>query len=130
MPFSFVQRVVVFLMLAGVATSLGMGLWPLHADVYGKPSYSCGSGFIHSRHDWRTDSLLLRNVRLANDSATGTPAQLCPAIVYDRRDLALLVGGTSIVLGLLLLLLLPRRQPDRAARAALASLRLRRKSAG
>jgi hypothetical protein len=120
---------VVYFMFAGVAVALVLGFWPLTASVYGNPSYSCGSGFVHSRHDWRVDSVISANARTSDDSATGTPARVCPAVVYDRRDLALLIGGTTLVLGVLLLALTAPRE-SRADRAVLASARLRKRGAG
>ena len=112
------QRVVVYLMIAGVAAALLIGFWPVHVSVWGDPNYSCGSGFVHSRQHWRNDSPLSRNARTLDDSATGTPAQVCPASVYDRRDLALLIGGTSIVGGFLLFALTAADgQPARPRRA-------------
>jgi hypothetical protein len=123
------QRVVIYLMFAGVAIALLIGFWPVHAAVYGNASYDCGSGFVHSRQDWRNDSPASRNSRTAADDATGTPAQVCPAAVYDRRDLALLIGGTTVVGGILLLALTAPSE-DRRDRAALASLRLRKRRAG
>ena len=122
------QRVVGYLMAAGVAIALIIGFWPVHVSVYGNPSYSCGSGFVHSRAHWRDDSLASFNSRTADDAATGTPKMVCPASVYDRRDLALLIGGTTIVAGVLLLALTAPRE-DRRDRAALASMRLRRRRA-
>jgi hypothetical protein len=123
------QRVVVYLMFAGVAIALLLGFWPLHAAVYGNPSYHCGSGFVHSRHDWSADSPASQLSRTGDDEATGTPIQVCPNVVYDRRDLALLIGGTTLVGGVLLLALTAPRA-DRRDRAVMASMRLRKRSAG
>ena len=122
------QRVVIYLMFAGFAVALLLGFLPVHAAVYGNPSYNCGSGFVHSRQHWRNDSPESRNSRTADDPATGTPAQVCPAVIYDRRDLALLVGGTTVVGGILLLALTAPRE-NRRDRAVLASMRLRKRSA-
>lgn len=126
---SVTQRVVTYVMFAGVAFSLILGFWPIHAAVDGSSSYNCGSGFVHSRHDWRVDSLYSRNARTSEDASVGTPAQVCPAVVYDRRDLALLLGGTTLVLGVLLLALTAPRE-SRADRAVLASARLRKRNLG
>jgi hypothetical protein len=122
------QRVVVYLMFGGVAVALLIGFWPVHVAVYGNPNYDCGSGFVHSRQHWRNDSPESRNSRTATDTATGTPAQVCPASVYDRRDLALLIGGTTIVGGVLLLAL-TAPLATRRDRAVLASMRLRKRGA-
>jgi len=126
---SLAQRIVVYLMFAGVVLALGIGFWPVHATVYGAPSYNCGSGFVHSRHDWRVDSLFSANARTSDDAATGTPARVCPGLVYDRRDLALLLGGVTLVLGVLLLAL-TAPLANRADRAVLASARLRKRGVG
>ena len=55
------QRSIVYLMIAGILVALGIGLWPVTAAVNGDPSYSCGSGFFHSGHKWRQDSLVSRD---------------------------------------------------------------------
>jgi hypothetical protein len=123
------QRVVGYLMVAGIAITLIIGFWPVHVAVYGNPSYDCGSGFVHSRQHWRNDSLASLNSRTANDAATGTPREVCPPAIYDRRDLALLIGGTTLVAGVLLLALTAPRE-DRRDRAVLASMRLRKRRAG
>ena len=123
------QRVVTYLMIAGVAIALVIGFWPVHAAVWGNPSYDCGSGFVHSRQHWRNDSPDSRNSRTAtDDESLGTPAQVCPSVVYDRRDLALLIGGVSLVGGFLLIALTAPAL-DRRDTAALASLRLRKRRA-
>ena len=126
---SFGQRLVVYFMFGGVVVALVLGFWPLHAAVDGNSSYSCGSGFVHSRHDWRVASQFSKNARISDQTSVGTPAQVCPSVVYDRRDLALLIGGTTIVLGVLLLALTAPRE-SRADRAVLASARFRKRGAG
>jgi len=125
---SLTQRVVVYLMIAGVAVALLIGFWPVHVSVYGDPSYNCGSGFVHSRQHWKTDSLVSINARTADDLATGTPNRECPAVVLDRRDLALLIGGSTLLLGFLMLALTAPRE-TRGDRAVLASMRLRKRDA-
>ena len=126
---SVAQRIVVYFMFAGVVVALFIGFWPVHVAVYGNPSYDCGSGFVHSRHDWRVDSVFSANARTGTDDATGTPARVCPEVIYDHRDLALLIGGVTLVLGVLLLALTAPGE-SRSDRAALASMRLRKRSAG
>jgi hypothetical protein len=123
------QRLVVYFMFAGVVGALVLGFWPVHAAVDGNGSYNCGSGFVHSRHDWRVASAFSRNARISEDESVGTPAQVCPGEVYDRRDLALLIGGTTLVFGVLLLALTAPRE-SRADRAVLASARLRKRGVG
>ena len=126
---SFAQRLVVYFMFAGVFVALVLGFWPVHAAVDGNSSYNCGSGFVHSRHDWRVASAFSKNARTSEDTSVGTPTQVCPSVVYDRRDLALLIGGTTLVLGVLLIALTAPRE-SRADRAVLASARLRRRGVG
>jgi len=111
------QRGVVYAMAAVLALALLIGFWPVTADVFGSPSYSCGSGFFHSSHKWRTDSATLSNERTATDTATGTPSVVCPNKVDGRRDFALLVIGFALVVGLLALVLLQR--PDDGSATAL-----------
>jgi len=118
------QRNVVYAMAAFFALALAIGLWPVHADVFGAPSYSCGSGFIHSSHRWRVDSASLSNERVPNDTGQGTPSQVCPNKVYGRRDFALLVGSFALVVGVLALVLM-QNPPDRSRVALQASMRVR-----
>ena len=124
MRLSPAQRNVVYAMAAFFALALAIGLWPVHADVFGAPSYSCGSGFIRSSHRWRVDSATLANERVGNDTGQGTPSQLCPNKVDSRRDFALLVGSFALVVGLLTLVLIQHPQ-DRSASALQASMRVR-----
>ena len=126
---SFAQRLVIYSMFAGVVVALIIGFWPVHAAVDGSGSYYCGSGFVHSRHHWRVDSQFSKNARISDETSVGTPAQVCPSVVYDRRDLALLIGGTTLVLGVLLLALTAPSE-SRADRAVLASARLRKRGVG
>jgi hypothetical protein len=111
-------------MAAFFALALLIGLWPVHADVFGDPSYSCGSGFVHSAHHWKVDSAASSNERTGDEKATGTPSQVCPNKVYSRRDFALLVGAFALVIGLLTLVLMQSPQ-DRSATALQASMRVR-----
>jgi hypothetical protein len=119
------QRVVVIIVTAGVLAALGIGLWPVHADVYGEASYSCGSGFLHSAHRWSDDSQTLTFERTATDNATGTPSQLCPDKVFNRRDLALLVVAFSLAVGLIGQIVVERPR-TRGYRSSLFTNRSRR----
>jgi hypothetical protein len=112
-------------MVAFIAIALAIGFWPVYANVYGNSSYSCGSGFVHSGHRWKVDSLVSSNERSATNTATGTPIQVCPDKVYNRRDLALVLGSFALVVGTLILALTSTPQ-DRSTTALLASQRLRR----
>ena len=106
--FLHTQRVVVILMVTAIVVALGIGLWPVQANVFGDASYACGSGFVHSTHDWNVDSQTLRFERLATNTATGTPSAVCPNKVDSRRDLALLVLAFSLAVGLIAQILLER----------------------
>lgn len=88
-------------MIGAVVVALAIGLWPVQANVFGDPTYSCGSGFIHNTKDWNVDSTTLQNQRTATDNATGLPASICPDKVDSRRDLALLLMAFSLAIGML-----------------------------
>ena len=124
MRLSRAQRNVVYAMAAFFALAIVIGFWPVNASVFGDPSYSCGSGFVHSGHQWKVDSASLRDERTANDTATGAPTDVCPNKIYGRRDFALLVIGFAVVVGLLTLVLLQNPQ-DRSSSALQASMRVR-----
>ena len=111
------RRWILYLAIGGVAASLWIGFWPVNARVYGDPTYSCGSGFVHNNaSQWSNDSERLRNERLANDTAKGTPSQVCPDKVHSRRNWAIVVAIAAIVVGWLALVFTsgPR---DRVSRA-------------
>jgi hypothetical protein len=113
-------------MVAFIALALGLGFWPVYANVFGNSSYSCGSGFIHSAQHWKNDSQASSDSRNGGtDTAKGTPKQICPSKVLNRRDLALVLGSFALVVGAFTLALTsgPR---DRSSTALLASQRLRR----
>ena len=98
--FLHAQRVVVILLAAALLVALGIGLWPVTANVFGDASYSCGSGFIHSAGTWNRDTSTLEFTRLADGTAHGTPATLCPNKIDNRRDLALMVLAFSLAVGI------------------------------
>jgi hypothetical protein len=95
------QRLIVVLVVASIVAALAIGLWPVTANVFGDASYSCGSGFLHSAHTWTVDSQTLRFDRIADGTATGTPAVVCPTKVYNRRDYALLVVAFGLAIALI-----------------------------
>lgn len=100
-------------MIAVIVVALGIGLWPVHANVFGDASYSCGSGFFHSAHTWNVDSSVLRYQRTGDETATSLPASACPDKVSSRRDLALLLMAFSLAIGLIAQLMLDRpRRPN------------------
>ena len=110
MRLSRAQRNVVYVMAAFFALAIAIGFWPVNAAVFGAPSYSCGSGFLHSAHKWKTDSATSSNERTGNETATGTPSDICPDKVYNRRDFALV---------------LIQDPQDRSSSALQASMRIR-----
>ncbi len=106
--FSLIQRLVVIVMAVGLAAALIVGFWPLHANVFGDATYSCGSGFIHSEHTWNVDSTALQFQRTGDETATGLPASVCPDKVAGAKDLSLLLLAISLAIGLLFTLLFSR----------------------
>lgn len=118
------RRVVVYLAIVGVGVSLFIGFWPVNANVYGDPSYSCGSGFVHNNsNQWNVDSASLQFQRTATDTATGTPSQVCPDIVHNRRNLAVFVMVSASVVGWLGVVFTAGRR-SRMSRALLGSIRV------
>ena len=96
------RRIAIYLAIVGVGVSLSIGFVPMHAKVYGNASYNCGSGFVHNNGNrYNIDSASSKNERTAQDTATGTPSQVCPDIVHNQRDLSLWVGVIAIVVGCL-----------------------------
>ena len=107
------KRLVAAAMIAVVAVALVIGLWPVHANVFGDASYSCGSGFLHSTRDWNVDSATLDSERIANGTGNSLPSAACPDKVENRRDLALLLIAFSLAIGLIAQVMLDRpRQPN------------------
>lgn len=111
----WLRRIAVYLAVLGVGVSLYIGFWPAYADVYGNPSYNCGSGFVHNNgNQYNIDSASSRYERTAADTATGTPSQVCPDIVHNRRDLAVFVMVSSIVIGWLAVVFTAGRRTRRS----------------
>src|SRR5690348_18130085 len=75
---------------AGAAVVLGVsiGFWPVSVTVIGDVPYSCGSGFVHSRHTWKVDSRAMAGTLEAGPHAGATPNRACPSRVYSHRDAA------------------------------------------
>ena len=65
-------------MIGVMVVALVIGFWPVHANVFGDATYSCGSGSLHSTHDWNVDSTALEFQRIGDDAATSLPASVCP----------------------------------------------------
>jgi hypothetical protein len=117
------KRLVVVGMIGVLVVALVIGLWPVHANVFGDASYSCGSGFLHSTHDWNVDSAALEFQRSGDDAATSLPNQACPNKVESRRDLALLLMGFALAVGLIAEVLLDRRRQPKFGTTLFANRR-------
>jgi hypothetical protein len=78
------------LVVAGGALVLGVaiGFWPVSVSVAGGASYSCGSGFVHSRQTWKFDAGSLAQSPDTVGASTATPNAACPSQVYRHRDFA------------------------------------------
>jgi hypothetical protein len=78
------------LVVAGGALVLGVaiGFWPVSASVAGGASYSCGSGFVHSRQAWKVDAGSLAQSPETVGASTATPTAACPSQVFRNRDFA------------------------------------------
>ena len=122
---SRVQRVVVYLMIAGGAIAVLIGFWPVRGNVVGDASYYCGSGFLHSQHTWVKDGKVLVNERTGSlGEGNGLPRDVCPDKILNNRDLALWIGGFVAVFGVLVLALTARPQ-SRSSQAIFATQRMR-----
>jgi xanthine/uracil permease len=112
--FLHARRLVTVAVIVVVVIALGIGLWPVHANVFSDSSYSCGSGFIHNTHTWNVDSTAFEFERSGNETAaTSLPATACPNKVDSRRDFAVLLLAFSLAIGLIAKLMLDRpRQPN------------------
>ena len=71
---------------ASILFGLGIGLWPVTVTVVGDVSYSCGSGFVHSRNIWKVDTQALGEAPQIAGAANATPDSVCPSRVYRHRD--------------------------------------------
>ena len=117
------KRLVVVGMIGVLVIALVIGLWPVHANVVGDASYSCGSGFLHSTHDWNVDSATFEFQRIGDNAATSLPNQACPNKVESRRDLALLLMGFALAVGLIAEVLLDRRRQPKFGTTLVANRR-------
>jgi len=91
----------VVLRIAGlvIVVAAVIGFWPVSATVTNGASYSCGSGFVHSRHTWNVDTAALGRRALSIDASSATPVSACPSKVFGRRDLAYVLVGFAFVGG-------------------------------
>src|SRR6266702_4345598 len=79
-----------------------IGFWPRSITLLGDTAYSCGSGFIHSRHTWKVDTRALTGSRVGGSSAP-TPNSACPSKVYGPRDLALVLAAVALLVAVVAL---------------------------
>ncbi len=84
------------LVVAGASVLFGVviGFWPVSATVVGDVSYSCGSGFLHSRSTWKVDSRAMAAPDQTIGISTATPQTACPSRVYRNRDFAYALVGS------------------------------------
>ena len=114
-------------LLFGVAALIGF--WPQSITVVGDTSYSCGSGFVHSRHTWKVDTQALRAGSPVIGSSSATPKSACPSKVYGPRDLAFVVAAFALVLALVVALADDTDAADSPRRYAhVGELRISRRS--
>ena len=85
--------------VAGVSVLLGviLGFWPVSVTVAGDTSYSCGSGFVHSRNTWRVDTQQMGAPAQTVGGTAATPNSACPSRVYRHRDFGYALVGLAIV---------------------------------
>jgi hypothetical protein len=117
----------VVLVIAGLAVVVAavIGFWPVSVTVMGDSSYSCGSGFLHSRHTWKVDTkALVAHARPGIDTSfSATPLSACPSKLYEQRDFAYLLVVFALVGGLCGVVLL---QTESSARDAANKRAVRR----
>ncbi|MGO9876726.1 MAG: hypothetical protein ACLPVY_23370 [Acidimicrobiia bacterium] len=93
------------LVVAGASVLFGVviGFWPVSVTVVGDVSYSCGSGFLHSRSTWKADGRAMAAPDQTIGISTATPPTACPSRVYRNRDFGYaLVGLAAVVYAALL----------------------------
>jgi len=88
---------------ASVLLGVVIGFWPVTATVVGDVSYSCGSGFIHSRSTWKVDTRAMAAPGETVGVSTATPNRACPSRVYRRRDFAYALVAIAALTGAALL---------------------------
>jgi hypothetical protein len=90
----------VALVVAGASLLLGviLGFWPVSVTVVGDVSYSCGSGFMHSRSTWKADTGVMGEPQQVIGLSNATPNAACPSRVYRHRDLAYALVALAIVM--------------------------------
>jgi disulfide bond formation protein DsbB len=100
MDLSRAQRNVLIVAGLVLVVAVALGFWPLSITLADGTSYSCGSGFVHSRHSWTVDTRTLVPAEQLVAGSTATPESACPTAVYGRRDLSFLVAGVAVFGGL------------------------------
>ena len=84
---SWVRQVALVFAGASLVLGVAIGFWPVSANIADGTSYSCGTGFVHSRNTWRADTEAIAGQRAAGVPAA-TPTSACPSSVYRDRDFA------------------------------------------
>ena len=102
-PTSRVRQAGLIVACASVLLGVVIGLWPVTATVVGDVSYSCGSGFIHSRSTWKVDTRAMGTPGETIGVSTATPNSACPSRVYRRRDFAYALVAIAALTGAALL---------------------------
>jgi hypothetical protein len=74
-----------------------IGFWPVTVNVVGGVSYSCGTGFVHSRGTWNTDTREMGAPDSTVGVSTATPNSACPSHVYRHRDFGYALVGLAIL---------------------------------
>jgi hypothetical protein len=106
-----------------------IGFWPQSITVAGDASYSCGSGFIHSRHTWKVDTRALRTGSPPLGSSSATPNSACPSKVYGPRDLAFVIAAFAMLLAAVVAVADDTEAPDFPRRYShVGELRISRRS--
>ena len=97
------RRSAVLMTLVAALSGVVLGFWPVSVTVIGGVPYSCGSGFIHSRHTWKVDSRTLRGTNQPVGVSTATPNKACPRPIYRHRDVAYALIALGVIAYLALL---------------------------
>jgi hypothetical protein len=106
------QRVASILAAVLLLAAVAVMFWPVSVTIAGDTSYSCGSGFDHSRHTWAVDSQALRSSPPGIGESTATPSSACPNQVYGHRDFAIALGAFAGLAGIAALVFGPPFDPS------------------
>jgi hypothetical protein len=98
-PTSRVRQAGLVVACASVFLGVVIGFWPVSATVVGDVSYSCGSGFLHSRSTWKVDTRAMGASGETVGVSAATPNSACPSRVYRLRDFAYALVGIAALTG-------------------------------